>query len=66
MRAPAQAGQDSERMADSIPTASRTVFRRDGGQFLSVIGTLSGMLRTVSAMTVVSREEPAGAIRRKP
>ena len=44
VRVPAHDGHDSEPMADTVPTAWRTVFRWHGGQFGGRIGTLSAMI----------------------
>jgi hypothetical protein len=44
LRVPAHDGHDSETMADTIPTAWRTVFRPHGGHFGGGIGTLSAMI----------------------
>jgi hypothetical protein len=44
LRVPAHDGQDFEPMADTVPTAWRTVFRWHGGHFGCRIGTLSAMI----------------------
>jgi hypothetical protein len=49
LRAPAHDGQDSGMMADSIPAAWRTVFRRHAGQLGPTSGIVSGMPGTLSA-----------------
>jgi hypothetical protein len=44
VRVPAHDGHGSEPMADTVPTAWRTVFRWHGGQFGGRIGMLSAMI----------------------
>jgi transposase InsO family protein len=44
VRVPAHDGHDSGPMADTIPTAWRTMFRPDGGHFGGRSGTLSAMI----------------------
>jgi hypothetical protein len=44
LRVPAHDGHGSEPMADTVPTAWRTVFRWHGGQFGGRIGMLSAMI----------------------